>query len=222
MMHNSLNLIEILDNNIYKYEELVNFNKKEFEEYKNLLACFNETNSSKSYSNEAKGEALENLVAFLISKTNIFEIYKNIHTTSNEIDLFVKFNRYGKVLLSYGLVDGLFSNYVCECKNTNNKINVTWIGKFITLTRMGNFNFGLMFSYHGLTGENTWNYAFGLTRKIFLKENTLIIDINYNDLLKISTQKNLLDIINEKVINIKHDIDLTQYLTEHPNTKYIK
>src|SRR5699024_11806213 len=103
----------------------------------------------------------------------------------------------------------------------NKKIDVTWIGKFINLTKLGDFNFGIMFSFHGLTGKDTWNYASGLTKKFYLKEGLLIIDINYEDLKTISLNKNILDIIDEKITNIEHDINLSSYLKTHPNSNFM-
>lgn len=221
-MCNSLSLIELLDSKIYRYEDMINFSSDEFEVYKRHLDYFEKTNSSAAFNNKDKADALENLVTYLIEKTNIFEVYKNVPTTSNEIDLFVRLNQRGKILLSQGLIDELYLNFICECKNYNQKIDVTWIGKFIMLTKLGNFNFGIMFSYHGLTGKNTWDNAFGLTRKFYLKENLLVIDVDHKDLIKISTDKNLLEIIKDKTTQIKHDIDLTPYLTEHPNSIHLQ
>lgn len=220
-MHDSMSLIDLMKKDIYEFNEMVNLSHDEFKKYKELLINFKDTNSSK-LCNKEKGDSLEQLVAFLIKKTAIFNVYNSVRTTSNEIDLFVELNQQGSYLQSHKLIDAFFGDkFICECKNHNIKIDVTWTGKFISLVNLCKFKFGVLFSYKGLTGSGPWNDATGLTKKYCLKEDIIIIDFNINDFNNISTSNNVLDIIKVKVDKLKHDIDLSGFLTTHPNEQSV-
>ena len=54
-----------------------------------------------SYENvKDKGNKLENLVYFIVDNTPIFEGYKNIRTSTNEVDIIVRLSDIGRMMLS--------------------------------------------------------------------------------------------------------------------------
>lgn len=102
-----------------------------------------------------------------------------------------------------------------ECKNYNKKIDVTWIGKFYSLLRTSKTRIGIIFSYRGFTGTN-WNDGVGLVKKIFLIDNTIILDFSLKDFEKIAEGISILKIINSKILSLKYDTQIENYISEHP------
>ncbi|HEL0722598.1 TPA: hypothetical protein TUX96_001437, partial [Streptococcus equi subsp. zooepidemicus] len=116
------------------------------EEYSKKLAFFMEENDSKSIT-KLKGNALENLVVFLAQNTNLFEVIPNVRTSTNEIDALLRTKIQAKPLLEKHLDIG--TDILFECKNYNQKVSVTWVGKFHSLLRHQSCKFGIIFSFHG-------------------------------------------------------------------------
>lgn len=162
-----------------------------------------------------KGKSLEELVVFIASSTNFFEVFPNIRTSNNEIDALLKTKIGVKPILEKFL--NIDTDILFECKNYKKKVDVTWVGKFHSLLRNQGCKFGVIFSYEGFTGGSRWTAASGLVRKIYLKDEILILDFNYNDFLELSRGDNFLSIINSKIDTIKHDTlqEIKQYCVQH-------
>lgn len=136
---------------------------KKLEEYIKKLNKFKDENGSNSKS-IIKGEALEELVLFLAESTDFFEVFPNLRTYTNEIDLLLRTKIGAKELFRQFL--SIDTDILFECKNYNTKVSVTWIGKFHSLLRNQGSKFGVIFSYEGFTGSD-WKDATGLVKKIF-------------------------------------------------------
>lgn len=206
----------LVDKDIKSVDALLRFNTVELDEYNSLLEHFTQTNSS-SASTADKGKALEDIVSYVIDKSTVFEVYENVRTSSNEIDLLTRLNRRGRMFASDGFLS-FDSNFLCECKNYNKKIDVTWVGKFYSLIKVTRNNIGILFSYHGLTGKG-WNHATGLTKKIFLTDenNAKIIDFNIDDFNQLSKGISFIQIINDKIFSLQNDVSIDQLISTHPN-----
>lgn len=186
---------------------------KKLEEYIKKLNKFKDENGSNSKS-IIKGEALEELVLFLAESTDFFEVFPNLRTYTNEIDLLLRTKIGAKELFRQFL--SIDTDMLFECKNYNTKVSVTWIGKFHSLLRNQGSKFGVIFSYEGFTGSD-WKDATGLVKKIFLKDNILILDFNINDFEKLSSGDNFFKLLYDKIDSIKHDTihDIDHYLKKH-------
>ena len=138
MMNNTMTFDEIdsIDNylrSLNNADELVQkLSTDEFQQYNVLLDEFIKVNSSNSSSKE-KGEVLEQLVKCLIDNTHLYDSYRNIHTSTNEIDIFFKLNNAGKHLISKGILHDLPFLLLGECKDYKGTIGVTYVGKFFSL-----------------------------------------------------------------------------------------
>jgi hypothetical protein len=203
------------DEEIKNAEKLFNFNYEELQAYKDLLEKFETINSS-SYSQKEKGKALEEIVSFILNKSIIFEVYRNVSTSSNEIDLLVRLNKKGIYFITQGLLS-FEQKFLCECKNYNSKISATWVGKFYSLLRVTSNKLGIIFSYHGLTGKN-WDDAIGLTKKFYLKSCEKIIDFNISDFKKLAEGESFIDLINNKIFALQNDTNINKFIKEHPNS----
>lgn len=195
-------------------KEILKFSEKEQEEYKLLFKHFEDTNGSPTTSTTDKGKALEDIVTFIFEKSVIFEIHKNVRTSSNEIDLLIRLNKRGQFLKAQGLVD-FRNNLLSECKNYNKTIGVTWVGKFFSLLVSTENELGIIFSYKGLTGSS-WNNATGLTKKFFLKTKHIILDFNIYDFALLNENHSLIDILNNKIFQLQNDTNISLEVSEHP------
>jgi hypothetical protein len=212
-------LIEVLDEKEQVYNVITSLDEEEKNEYEILLKNLEVTNGNRSSTTKQKGEALENIVSFLIKKSAVFEIKENIRNTSNEIDQLITLSSKGRKFKNEGFLDLKYDTILSECKNYNKKISVTWVGKFYSLLSSTTNNLGLLFSYHGLTGSG-WNDATGLTKKLYISGNNtdkrIIIEFNKNDFHKIQEGYNLLELISAKINALQTDTKFEHWIADHP------
>lgn len=206
------------------YEKICKFSEEQKVEYNKLLEELKRTNSSNS-SAEEKGKALEKIATFILHSGNIFQVYNNITTSTNELDQLVRANNYGKILYSNDIIDKRLKNFIGECKNYHKKVSVTYVGKVCGLLQNTQNKICILFSYHGITGKG-WNDACGLIKKFYLskekgEERFCIIDFNIKDFEKIQQGSNLLQIIEDKILALQIDTDYTNLVKKHESTEKI-
>ena len=79
-------LQEIVQNSVDIFHELTSWSDADRQEYSLLLTELKKPFDKEIETTKAKGDRLENLVSFIIKKSYFFEIYRNVHTGTNEID----------------------------------------------------------------------------------------------------------------------------------------
>ena len=126
----------------------------------------------------------------------------------------------GKVLCSNGVISPRLNRFLVECKNYDRSISVTYVGKFCSLLLITSTKLGILFSYHGVSGQG-WNDASGLIKKFYLhKENEddryCVIDFSISDFEAISNGDNLLNIIDAKISALLMDTSFRNFLSTHP------
>lgn len=163
----ALNVLNSISDKL-RYEKFVKLVKPK-NTYKNYLKIqtaswhFPTDNAPKNLHN-LKGEALENLVSYLLTISgNIFNVDRNLRTSTNEIDQIVTLTPQGKVLLTYHLIDPKLDTFLGECKNYDKAVSVTYIGKFCSLLLTNNIKIGILFSYYGTSGTG-WSNGAGLIK----------------------------------------------------------
>lgn len=193
---------------LYKFCDCINGKT----EYKGL---------SQAKTTRKKGQALELLLKSMFVHTgNIFETYENLGTGTNEIDLYLRVTGGAKILLG-NVIDSRFKNIICECKNHQKPIDVTYIGKFYSLVSVSHINIAIMVSWHGIGGEG-WNDGAGLVKKIYMlhekkDEKIYILDFNKSDFEKIINGEELLEVLEKKCEELEMDITFNKYFEKHPN-----
>lgn len=161
-------LLEQYDTEEKKYREITRLDKHELKEYEQLLQRFELVHvKSDQFATTDKGKALEDMVSFILSHSSVFEVHRNLRTSTNEIDQLLILNSKGRLFESKGLLRLFGDHLLSECKNYQGKIGVTWVGKLYSLLDTTRSKIGLLFSYHGLTGVN-WNDATGSVKKLSL------------------------------------------------------
>ncbi|WP_035776398.1 hypothetical protein [Butyrivibrio sp. VCB2001] len=164
-----------------------------------------------------KGNKLEDLVEFLFVKAlpGIFEVVRNCRTSSNEIDLLIKWTlRANTSGVSKEFCD-LGNTILCECKNYIGKVDVTYIGKFISLMSCSDTKLGIMVAWYGVTGKG-WNAGLGLIKKIALAEKRYILIFTREDLESIYLKRdNLYNLLSVKLQALKQDVSYNKLITKH-------
>jgi len=99
----------------------------------------------------------------------------------------------------------MLAEFFGECKNYGRAISVTYIDKFCSLLLATSMETGVLFSYHGVSGED-WEVGSGLIKKICFqrehdKERVSIIDFKYENFESILNGHNFLEIIETKWVN---------------------
>ena len=222
-MSDELSLRELMQrvSSQFSTEELCKLSQEQKEHYDELLKHFKEVNTQPSSTSE-KGNALEKLASYLLEISgNIFKVIRNVRTNSNEIDQVITLNEKGRALCSYKLISPRFEMFLGECKNYNKKVGVTYVGKFYSLLQTTSITTGILFSYHGVTG-NKWHDASGLIKKAYLQrehehDRIAIINFDITDFTAISNGNNFLDIINAKLYALQLDTSIDGFISSHPS-----
>lgn len=192
------------------YEQLEDMHDNP-DEYKNVIA-------------KTRGNLLEELIKLITIKTNKFDLFDNITSDTNEYDIIIKPSKIAREILFNGLPEIILQPIICECKNYKTPVDVTWIGKFYSLLSISNLKLGIIFSYEGVTGqaENDWTNAWGLIRKIYLKDRIAIISISKLELKRIVEGESFCEIVEEKYIQLQTMTSIDNTKRYHPSEKKVQ
>lgn len=221
-----LKMLDGLPEDMECFKRLGYLSKDYYEDYKTQYELFVKINENRDdYPKDDKGKALENLVQLLFKATGgYYEVYANVRNGSNEIDLILKLSDKGVAL--HELLDNKYDKIIGECKDYKKAVTVTYIGKFYSLMETTNCNMGIMFSYHGISGES-WGGGKGLTKKVFLlssknKFRTYILDFNKDDFEEILKGESLFKMLDKKCFELETGVDCMRHIKKHPNEDKIK
>ena len=155
-------------------------------------------------------------ILFEKSVENLFDVYRNCRTSTNEIDLLIRWTENARLSGINNAFPCFGESFLAECKNYDGSVSVTFVGKFCSLMSVANTNFGIMVSWDGVSGRTKWNDSKGLIKKIALHESKYIIVIDKNDLKQIcDRKKNLFSLIYDKYVALKEEIDYETYIVKH-------
>lgn len=174
------------------------------------------TKSEKGKLSFEKGILLENLAKKLLNVRNIFSIKERVICDSNEIDLLLQPTTnnsiYSKLLPEY-----LTKDCLVECKNHKKTIDVTLLGKFYSLMRYKKVKFGIMISNKELTGKSPWEDAIGLSKKLYLRDDTLIINITIKMIKELlESNQSIINLIKNQVNEIIYHTKFEEFIVGHP------
>lgn len=171
-----------------------------------------------SLSSGTKGKKLEELTYILFNKSveNVFDVYRNCKTSTNEIDLMIRWTENARLAGINSAFPCFGESFLCECKNYKGPVDVTYVGKFGHLMTISNVDFGIMVSWKGISGKTKWDAAKGLTKKFALHENKYIVVIDKDDIFEIcEKKKSIFSLIYDKYMALKFEIDYSTYLKKH-------
>lgn len=169
-----------------------------------------------------KGMLLEELAKKILNIRNIFSVEERVECDSNEIDLLLQPSTNGAIYMRL-LPEYLRKDCLVECKNHKDPIDVTLIGKFYSLLRYKTVKFGFMISNKELTGNNHWEDAVGLTKKLYLRDDTIIINITMAMIKELlESDGNIIDLIKSKVNEILYHTTFDSNICKHPAEEKMK
>lgn len=187
------------------------------ENNKKCIALYNDIKNG-GLTRGQKGQKLEKLTSLLFEKSveNLFDVYRNYRTSTNEIDLLIRWTENARLSGISNAFPCFGELFLSECKNYDGPVSVTYVGKFCSLMSVTNTNFGIMVSWDGISGRTKWNDSKGLIKKIALHESKYIVVIDKSDIKQIcDRKKNLFSLIYDKYTALKAEIDYDTYIVKH-------
>lgn len=187
--------------------------------YNKLHQMIDEVTKS-SATSKAKGTKFEDVIAFLLDNIDIFNVYQNIRSSTNEMDLVIELTDIGKSLFHDSLIDLKGERFIIECKNYDKKIDVTWVGKFYSLINTSNTRLGILISNKGFKGRGKWDSAKGLAKKFYYAkeksdEKIYILDITLKELLKLGPNLAFSDLVLAKINELELDTKYEHFIDKH-------
>ncbi len=203
----------MLDLSRYK-STLLMMGDSDIEKYKEIYDCIDNGGLSRG----EKGKKLEELSTLLFqnSVTKFFDVYNNCRTSTNEIDLLIRWSESARISGISRAFPCFSESFLCECKNYKGKVGVTYVGKFSSLMSVTNTDFGVIVSWDGVTGRSKWSDSLGLVKKIALSEKRYIIVLDKYDLKKIyNKEESVFSLVYDKYTALKNEIDYSKYIQKH-------
>ena len=165
-----------------------------------------------------KGKKLEEITSLLFqnSVSGLLDVYRNCRTSTNEMDLLVRWTDNARLSNINYAFPCFGDSFLCECKNYDGKVNVTYVGKFCYLMNVTDTSLGIMVAWEGITSRSKWSDSSGLIKKYALKENRYIVVLTRDDFERIyKKEANIFSIVNDKYLALKNEIDYDKYILKH-------
>ncbi|MBS1851774.1 MAG: hypothetical protein JST79_12735 [Acidobacteria bacterium] len=147
--------------------------------------------------NKVKGRAFEAMIGLIIRSVPSFSVWKNVTTTTNEIDLLVSVGlgiQISPVIRQWG------SHFLCECKLVNKGVNATWIGKLNSVLELHGAEVGILVSSKGVPKGKAKTqihmHAFKTPPKV-------MVCISLDELKECENGRNFLRLISTRYIEAK-------------------
>jgi len=146
---------------------------------------------------KVKGRAFEAMIGLIIRSVPSFSVWKNVTTTTNEIDLLVKVGltiQLSPVIRQWG------SHFICECKLVNKGVNATWIGKLNSVLELHGAEVGVLVSSKGAPKGKAKTQ---IHMHAFKTPPRVMICISLNELQECENGKNFLRLISTRYVEAK-------------------
>lgn len=171
-------------------------------EYRELQAAYDSIFSAHP-TTKAQGDALECLTVRLFNLCKHFRA-AGIRLQVNQIDCYVRNTLYIPGISQAGCTD----SFVIECKNEKGPLKAEYMNKLHSILHTSGKKFGIFVS----RGSAPRTFV-SLANQIYLKDDTIIISLDKEDLKKIIFEKaNLLECISRKIDAVK--LNATKDLAE--------
>ena len=177
-----------------------------------------EVRSSQTWSrkkNFHKGRALEKFACFVFKKFVEASVSVNRHAGDNETDIEVDLS---EAILPAFLQEYVGQKMICECKNTNDTIDVGMVAKFAELLPTRGARLGVFISQKGLAGHG-WKYAEGKRKKLFIKNGIAIVSLKFAELVNcLENNGNLYTMLKQKIRALYDEVDDNAPAVPHPES----
>ncbi len=147
--------------------------------------------------NRIKGRMFEMMIKSVIKTIPSLTVWKNVTTTTNEIDLLVKI---GLTIQLSPIIRQWGSHFLCECKLVNKGINATWVGKLNSVLELHGSEVGVLVSSkgppRGKVKTQIHMHAFKVPPRV-------IVCVSLDELRDCENGQNLLQLISTRYIEAK-------------------
>ena len=219
-------LDQIVQEPIDKFKGFITWTDGDKAEFGELLGELKKPFDRDKETTKDIGDRLEKLVEFIIKKTYFFEIYRNVHTGTNEIDEVIVLSDRGKQAiqlfdLSRDLIPIDQDLFLGECKNYKANLGVTYVGKFYSLLSVTGISFGVVFTQNGLTGDpEGYKDAYGLTKVLRMVDSSkgkdfYILTFTLEDYEKMLEGMTFFELVKAKKMAMQLAADYTTFLTDN-------
>jgi hypothetical protein len=147
--------------------------------------------------NRVKGRAFEAMISLIIRSVPSFSVWKNVTTTTNEIDILVKVGltiQVSPVIRQWG------SHFLCECKLVNKGVNATWIGKLNSVLELHGSEVGVLVSSKGAPKGRAKTQ---IHMHAFKTPPRVMVCISLDELKECENGKNFLRLISTRYVEAK-------------------
>lgn len=163
-----------------------------------------------------KGRALERITELLFEAGGLFDCRRNYRTSTNELDLLLTWGRQARNQGIGNAFPCFGDMFICECKEYAKPLSVTFVGKFFSLLACSQVSFGVLVTWNGVSGQDSWSYSGGLIKKIALHDGVFIVSLDKYDLKKIYDGKeNVYSLLMDKKDALQSDISYDKYIISH-------
>jgi len=146
---------------------------------------------------KVKGQAFEGMMCTVFRSVPSFTVWKNVTTTTNEIDLLVKI---GLAIQVSPIIRQWGSHFLCECKLVKKGVNATWIGKLNSVLELHGSEVGVLVSSQGSPRGRVKTqihmHAFKIPPRV-------MVCISLDELKECENGKNFLRLISTRYIEAK-------------------
>lgn len=171
------------------------------QDFKSLVEEVEDSKKWPASRNHEKGKLFEKLIRLVLSRFSVGDTDSDFTVGDNQIDHEFKFIDDYITLFT----EQIGRTIVCECKNEQSPVDVSYISKLIELCETRESRFGIFFSIVGLTGRG-WIYAEGKRKKNFLRKKLGIISFSLKEIKELENS-NLFTLIKNKYQNLIDEID---------------
>ncbi len=152
--------------------------------------------------NRLKGKLFEMLVGMVLESCQVFSIYGNIQTLTNEIDWLVYLAPL-RILLPALTEWG--THFICECKMSSKALDGNWITRLYTLTQTHGTPVAVLFTDKEIANKGAGARPLRAIQDLCIIHNpAFILRINLSDLERcIESGENLLVMLSNRYIELK-------------------
>ena len=137
------------------------------------------------------------MISLIIRSVPSFSVWKNVTTTTNEIDILVKVGltiQVSPVIRQWG------SHFLCECKLVNKGVNATWIGKLNSVLELHGSEVGVLVSSKGAPKGRAKTQ---IHMHAFKTPPRVMVCISLDELKECENGKNFLRLISTRYVEAK-------------------
>ena len=151
------------------------------------------------------GESLELLAEYLLSCMPGCRTTRRRRSSSTDYDVICSMEGFDVDFRSE-----LGRYFVCECKDLKkNRVDITMMAKFCRILDSTKARFGIIFTTHGISGENKTKDAEREQLKVYQDRGMVIVVVNRDDIEQVAKGANFISILRDKYERVRLDLRRT-------------